>query len=289
MDRVHQVDQTVLEIVSRAETTISRPLNEQAVVDNSTIANWIMTFSEFYLAYHMVAAGNVQLLLMDRSLSSTRNNLMYDTSRKRRWKSDCAICDLEIDGLPFDMNEIELARHRILNDALGIPTPRGDYLRYSVIYLLQKSGKAMTPDQTCSSLGIREDDRVGRVKRYLARSVQEELLEESAGSYSINPKYTNSWDRTKKLVLTIGQRLFEERVENPMKIEKCGKAQWLTTRDLALLTLFTIHMLVEACWAKHCLLIGVTKDTIASDFRSHLIPVCVNSGIWKANAERARY
>jgi hypothetical protein len=61
-------------------------LNEQAVVDNSTIANWIMTFSEFYLAYHMVAAGKVQLLLLDRSLHSTRNNLMYDTSRKRRWK-----------------------------------------------------------------------------------------------------------------------------------------------------------------------------------------------------------
>jgi len=286
VDRVQQVDQTVFQTAQGAQSTLSRPLTEQAVVDNSTIASWIMTFSEFYLAYHMVTAEKVQLLLLDRSLSSTRTSLMYDTSRRQRWKSECAICDLEVEGLPFDMNEIELARHRIVNQALGTPTPRGDYLRYAIIYLLQASRKPMTVDQICQGLKIAESDRVERVKKYLARSVQEEFLEESGGSYAINPRYVDSWDRTRKLVLAVGRRLFEEQAGNPMKIEKCGAEQWITTRDLALLTLFTIHMLVEACWSKRCLLIGVTKDTIASDFRSHLIPVCVNSGIWRAEAEQ---
>jgi len=282
VDRVQDVDQTVLEAWQRGESTVGKPLTEQAVVDNSTIASWIMAFSEFYLAYHLVSSEDVHVLLLDRSLSGTRTSLMYDTSRKQRWKTDCAICDLEIDGVPFDMNEIELARHRIVNEELGTPTPRGDYLRYAIIFLLEREGKPLTFDEVCGGLGIRGEDRAKRVERYLSRSVQEGFLLESHGRYSINPRYAQSWERVKRLVSTVARQLFEESSANPMRIWKGGKERWLTTRDLALLTLFTIHMLLEECWAKRCLLIGITKDTTARDFRSHVIPVCLGSGIWSA-------
>ena len=281
IDRVQDVDQTVLEMYRGAESTITKPITEQGVVDNSTIANWIMTFAEFYLAYHMVAAEKVRILLLDRSLSNMRINLMYDTSRKRRWRTDCAICDLEVDRTPFDINEIELARHRIINERLGTPTPRGDDLRYAMIYLLEHEKKSMTLDEICESLKIRGEDRVKRADRLLARSVEEGFLLESGARHSFNPRYVNSWDRAKRLVLTIGRQLFEESSPNPMRVKKGEEDRWLTTRDLAILTLITIHMLMEECWARRCLLIGVTKDTTARDFRSHVVPVCVGSGIWK--------
>ncbi len=282
VDRVQDVDQTVLENRQRAQSTITKPLTEQALVDNSTIASWIMTLSELYLAYQTVSTENVRILFLDRSLANTRTSLMYDTSRKQRWKTECAICDLDVDGTPFDVNEIELARHHIINDALGTPSARGDYLRYAMIYLLERVKMPRTLNEICDGLGIREGERVKRVERYLARSVEESFLIESGGRYSINPRYVGSWDRAKKLVLTVTRHLFEESSANPMRIRKRGEEVWLTTHDLALLTLFTIHMLMEECWARRCLLIGVTKDTTARDFRSHVIPVCVASGIWKA-------
>jgi len=282
VDRVQDVDQTVLETRQRAQSTITKPLTEQALVDNSTIASWIMTLSELYLAYQTVVTEKVRVLFLDRSLANTRTSLMYDTSRKQRWKTECAICDLDVDGTPFDINEIELARHHIINDALGTPPARGDYLRYSIIYLLERVKMPRTLNEICDGVGIREDERVKRVERYLARSVQEGFLSESGGRYSINPRYVGNWDRAKKLVLTVTRHLFEGSSANPMRIKKRGEEVWLTTHDLALLTLFTIHMLMEECWARRCLLIGVTKDTTARDFRSHVIPVCVASGIWKA-------
>jgi len=285
VDLVQDVDQTILAGGQRAESAITKPMTEQAVVDNSTIANWIMTLSEFYLAYHMVASESVRILLLDRSLSSMRGNLMLDTSRKKRWKTECAICDLEVDGTAFDINEIELARHRIINDTLGTPSPRGDYLRYAIIYLLERTKKPMALDEICRELGIKGDDRVKRAERYLSRSVEEKFLLESNGSYRINPRYVGSWDRAKKLVLATTHHLFEESSTNPMRIKKHGKEVWFTTHDLALLTLFTIHMLIEECWTRKCLLIGVTKDTTARDFRSHVIPVCVGSGMWKVERE----
>ncbi|MFH0849120.1 MAG: DNA double-strand break repair nuclease NurA [archaeon] len=281
VDRVQDVDQTVREMWQRGESTVTKPLTEEGVVDNSTIASWIMSFSEFYLAYQMVAAEDVRILLLDRSLSSTRTSLMYDTSRKQRWKTDCAICDFEVDGTPFDANDIELARHRIINEGLGTPTPRGDELRYSIIYLLERLKKPLTFKEICVALGINEEDREKRAERLLSRSVTEGFLVESGGRYSLNPRYADSWDRTKKLVLTVGRQLFEDQCANPMRIKRGDEERWLTTRDLAMLTLFVINMLMEACWAKGCLLIGITKDTTARDFRSHVIPVCVGSGIWK--------
>jgi hypothetical protein len=61
-----------------------------------------------------------------------------------------------------------------------------------------------------------------------------------------------------------------------MKILKDGKEQWLTTVDIAFLTLFTLQLLIEECWQKRILLIGMTKDTAARDFKRQLIPIMHN-------------
>jgi hypothetical protein len=41
-------------------------------------------------------------------------------------------------------------------------------------------------------------------------------------------------------------------------------------------------MLIEQCWEKRILLLGITKDTTARDFKTHLIPVCINNKIWNS-------
>ena len=46
-----------------------------------------------------------------------------------------------------------------------------------------------------------------------------------------------------------------------MKVWKNGEWHWLTTQDMAFLTLFTLNLLVEECWRKRILLVGMTKDT----------------------------
>jgi hypothetical protein len=43
-----------------------------------------------------------------------------------------------------------------------------------------------------------------------------------------------------------------------------GKSIGLTL-DIAFLTLFALQMLMEECWKKNILLVGVTKDTAARD------------------------
>jgi len=86
----------------------------------------------------------------------------------------------------------------------------------------------------------------------------------------------------------MGHQLFEGTRANPMRVRKGGEFQWLTTQDLAFLSLYCLYMLVEECWRRRVLLIGITKDTTARDFKAHVVPVCGNEGIWKVDERKLR-
>jgi hypothetical protein len=285
IDRVHELDQALMRPSGPGQLTISNQMTEQATIDNSSIAGWVMTFSEIYLAYKMVAEEGARIILLDRSLSGTWSNLIRDTMRGSRWKTDGAIHGFEIDGIPIDANEMGYGRHRALNLALRTPPARGDYLRYALMYHLERAGRAMGLEDICAGLGLVEEGRRERALKLLDRSAGEGYLAKAGDRYSLKPRYFGSWDRLKGLVLKVGGRLFESEKDNPMRVESGGERKWITTQDLAFLSLYCLLMLLEECWAKKALLMGVTKDTTAGDFKAHLIPLCIEEGIWKADPE----
>jgi len=52
---------------------------------------------------------------------------------------------------------------------------------------------------------------------------------------------------------------------------------------MAFLTLFTLNLLVEKCWERHILLVGITKDTAARDLKNHVLPILVSNHVWKTD------
>ncbi len=274
------VEQAYMELGEDGNVTVDKPLTDGAVINNSTISNWIMTFSEFYLAHKLAKSEDVKILLLDRSLCTMHSSLVYDTRRRKRLWNTCAILDFEVDDTKVDENDLAYNRHRVANNVLGLPPARGDYLRYSLIYLLEDKGP-LSISEIYETFKLDSEDRRKRVLRFLSHSVTEGYLHESQGKYEVAPKYLNSWKKIKRLVEDIGQRLFEDTTSgNPMQVRKNGEKCWLTTLDMAFLTLFCLYMLVELCWRRRILLLGVTKDTTARDFKTHLIPVCLTEKIW---------
>jgi hypothetical protein len=166
---------------------------------------------------------------------------------------------------------------------LALPPPRADYLRYAIVDLVKLRG-ALSEKQILAEFSIADEKRAGRVKRYLKYLVEKKVLSEKHDVYALNPRYARTWERIKKLVTNLGDRFFFNKTaetENLMKILKDGKEHWLTTLDVAFLTLFTLHMLVEECWNRRILLVGITKDTAARDFKRQLIPIMHNEGLLK--------
>ncbi len=283
VNEVVDAEHAFMELAAGDAKTVSKPLTDEMVVNNASIANWVMTFSEFYLAYKLVASQpSLKILFMDRSLSTTHGSLIFDTKHSPLWKT-CAIQDCEIGGEKVDENDLAYSRHRIINSFLNLPPRRGDYLRYATIYNLEQKGP-QNLDEICTAFEAHSEDRRKRVQRFLDRAVKEKYLKEKLGTYEVQPLYRDSWTRVKALVEAASSQLFGgHTTENPLQIEKNGRKCWLTTLDMAFLTLFSLYMLIEECWKKHVLLLGITKDTTARDFKTHLIPICLSNRIWKSS------
>jgi hypothetical protein len=214
------------------------------------------------------------------------SSLMYDTAIKRFWPTNCSILDFEIDGIPLDVNDLTIARQNIINKALDLPPRRGDYLRYAILFsLLNEQKKGVDFDTICSYLKVdpKDENTRKRIQNRIDRSVVQRLIEYSDGKYRLSAHYQSTWARVRKLVSIIGDQMFQSD-EEPFKIQKKGKNKdMITTLDLAFLTLFSLYMLIEECWKYNILLIGITKDTIAHEFKNHVIPICVNNNIWPQN------
>jgi hypothetical protein len=295
VNEIPDIDQTFFEVEQPEEVSFAKPLMDETIISNATIANWIMTFAEYYLAYKFATdqKQNVRIIFLDRSLSIERASLLYDTSKRELWEAKSSIVGYKVNGEPIDINDLTIARQYVCNTDLGLPPPRADYLRYAIIDLAKRRG-ALTEKQILKEFGITDEKRAKRVTRHLNKLVKRGILDEKNETYVLKPKYAATWERIKKLVTSLGDRLFfgnasESETANLMKILKDGKEHWLTTLDIAFLTLFTLHMLMEECWKRHILLVGITKDTAARDFKRQLIPIMHNEDMLKTTISQEEF
>jgi len=295
INEIPDIDQAFFDLEQPGEVSLGKPLMDEAIISNATIANWIMTFAEYYLAYKLATdeSRNMRIILLDRSLSIERASLLYDTSKRELWEAKSSIIGYKVENEPVDMNDLTIARQWVCNTALSLPPPRADYLRYAIVDLVKRKG-ALTEKQILTAFGIIDDKRTSRVKRYLGHLVKTGILSEKNSVYVLNPKYMRTWERIRKLVISLGDRFFfaksaDAETKNLMKILKDGKEHWLTTLDVAFLTLFTLHMLMEECWNRRILLVGITKDTAARDFKRQLIPIMHNEGLLKTGISQEMF
>lgn len=290
VNEIPAVDTSFMAQEQPGEESPSKPATDEEIANNSLIANAIMTFSEFYLAYKLAVdpQQNLRVILLDRSISTERASLLYESRKTSFWEEKSALVGYSVNGMKVDANDLAIARHHVCNKALGLPAPRADYLRHAITCLAEEN-KTLTQTQICEALGITDDKRNKRVEKTLSNLVTKHILTCTEGIYALNKPYIDSWERTKRLTVEIGDQLFSTNQSaetvNSMKIIKDDKEHWLTTLDIAFLTLFALQMLMEECWRKRILLVGITKDTSARDFKRQLVPIMQNEGLLKTQVE----
>ena len=280
IDKIPEIDHTFHD--KDGKVNLMKPITEETIINNTNIANLLMTFSEFYLSYKYASTKKYDIIFMDRSLSNMYSSLLYDTSNRKTWDTNSSILNYKIDDMPIDVNDIIIARHNIIHDKLNLPSPRGDYLRYAIVNLLSRENQELDITQIILLLKINNEEKIRkRIERYVHSSIDEGILEEvKKGKYKIVERYRFSWSRIKRLVTIIGEKIFGENKEHFILDNESGTKKWLTTLDFSFLTLFTLYMLIEECWKNKIILIGITKDTAAQEFKNHVIPICLMNNIW---------
>ncbi len=294
---VPEIDQTFFDETTPGELSLRRPLDDQTIVDNSQIANQIMTFAEYYLAYKLITEPKekpIQLLLMDRSLSTDQAHLAVDTRKKSHWEKNGALIGVEVDGVKIDENDLWLGRYWIHNPELGVLPPRADYLKYYLVFSLRNNGP-QSIDEVCINLDIDDEQTTERIERYMKSLIRYGIIHKQGERYQLEGRYQNTWERIKKLVKMVGDALFLEepqidpQFDKLMKVKKDGEYHWFTTLDMNFLTLFCLYMILEKCWRDNILLVGVTKDTAARDFKRQVIPITTRAGLILENLAHAEF
>ncbi|HEX9262124.1 MAG TPA: hypothetical protein VF893_06305, partial [Candidatus Bathyarchaeia archaeon] len=95
VNEVLEVDHTFSAQEQPSEINPAKILTDEEIANNSLVANAMMTFSEYYLAYKLAtnANENFRIMLMDRSLSTDRASLLYETRKTDFWIAKSTLID----------------------------------------------------------------------------------------------------------------------------------------------------------------------------------------------------
>ncbi|MFW9911908.1 MAG: hypothetical protein ACFFEU_05535 [Candidatus Thorarchaeota archaeon] len=286
INEVPLVDQTILSRAEDGSVDLTVTHTDSWIIDNSAFADYMMTLSEFYLAYRLVSGENpVDILLMDRICSSEVSSSYAETSDFRiDIEKECGLVGQDVDGRPFSATEWVQARRLFGNMELCTPPARGEYLLPRIMAELSAERSGLTRDELSTRMGIDSEPRRERLDKELELAIRGKgaskgIVVRKGKHFSLRPEYHDLRRRLETLVVETCERLFSEdssiSYDERFKVNK----RWLTTNDLSFLALASLYLTIEKSWQNKTLLIGVAKDTSARDLKRQVIPVLNHLGI----------
>jgi hypothetical protein len=296
ISEVPQIDQTLLIRSDDGKVDHSLTYTDSWVVDNSAFADFMMGLAEFFLAYQLVSSDNpVNILLVDRIFSSEVASFYAETSNFRLdLDHECGLIGYRINGRAFTKTEWVYARRLFGNLSSGTPPARGEFLLPRIIVeLMQADGNSLNREEIIKKLGLDNEFRQARLDKELKNGIKgtgdiEGVISRNKEYFVLKSQYRDLKLRIKTLVDDVCGRIFSTDPQVGYEERFKINGRWLTTNDLAFLSLASLYLTVQNCWEKRILLVGVAKDTSARDLKRQVLPVLNYVGRFKGGFTNKR-
>lgn len=230
----------------------------------------LMTMAELYLALRILSSSDLRILFLDRPFSGTYPSLYRDTAFMLRRKT------LALDGLGTKEGRIErfdIRLAHVIGSGITYVPARGIYLPYAVLRYLMQNPKT-TKKELTKSLDLTDEQLKSALKRIriLNENAGGQIIsKEDMNSIQISDRVLSSWRKVRVLALEIADRIFDptKAPKHPLMMDN---GRWLSVTELNALNLFLIEALIEEASKRKVLVIGVAKDTTATDFTRAALP-----------------
>jgi hypothetical protein len=233
----------------------------------------MMTLAELSLALRSLDNDKVKVIFLDRPISGTWG----PASRDLRLLLRSGVSSLTFFETPHGkLTMLDLSIASVLGPGDAYVPVRALYSTYAGIQRLLEKGE-LSRGQLAHELGL-DDDGIDKLAKRLNRmndSYNGQLLEKTGPSLKLCDGVGGYWDRVVDVSKQVLRKLFEDK-GHPLKLE--GN-RWLTVLDLNAVNAFLIFRLMEESIARKVLVIGITKDTSATDFTRSVIPLTVRRGL----------
>ena len=260
-----------------AEETGSAELEFERSADRIPFA--LMTMAELSLAVKAVDDESVRLVFLDRPLSGTFGPLARDP-RLFMARGRSVLLGKETAYGPVTMLDFRLAS--VLGSGDDWASRRTRYLPYAAIQKLLRV-KELSRKELLEEFNLSEERGKQLVKKLLQMHessgkelfVDDDLLRDDA-AFALKENVSNYWPRIKEAVSTVVDRVFNSS-EHPLMMGE-GES-WLTVIDLNTVNTMLMHMLKEKALKRRVLVVGIAKDTSASEFVRAVIPYAKTQGL----------
>jgi len=240
------------------------------------IPNTFMTLAEIYLGTKAIESARI--IFMDRPLSGTYSTLARD-ARLLMKKGSTNLAKLP--GLQGRNTMMDLS----LATTLGAPymaTPtRKKFVPHRILRELM-SGE-LTGDELMRRLSLNERQLSGAIKRLKKydQTYNGELFDEVGPlRLRLREGVAGYWNRSVELARNYTERVYEKG-ESPLNV---GDEEWLTILDVNTVALVLLLWLCELSVQKKVLVIGIAKDTTATDIHRAVLPFAVKKEIVRPRA-----
>jgi hypothetical protein len=239
------------------------------------IPNAFMTLGELYLAYH--SCEKSKIVFLDRPMSGTYSTLARDArlmlrrgdNRLGRWSAEHVVSPLDL-YLAVNLG----------SPAMALPTRRR-YLHLVLLRSLMESPGSL--EKLSSRLGTSEAEtrraakHLGKLDRQYGGAV---LADSSESSFSLRDDVPGYWERVLSLSLRYAKDVFS-RARHPLALK--GE-NYLTILDVNAVALFLLEGMIQRARELGSLLVGIAKDTTATDVARSVLPFASAEGFVKLNA-----
>ncbi|MBI2649270.1 MAG: hypothetical protein HYW93_06415, partial [Thaumarchaeota archaeon] len=234
------------------------------------IPNGLMTLGELYLATKSIERAKI--LFLDRPLSGTYSTLSRDV-RLLLKRGQSNLTKLSFVGKKVSMLDLRLALN-LGSPGMGLPTRRR-YLAHRVIRSLMTGPASIGDLSRRLSAGEAEIGRAVKRIQSFDREHDGELLSSSSSNLALREGVSGYWERVTNLAESHARRVFEEG-SHPLNV---SGNEWLSVLDLNTLCFITLERVCELVKKEKVLLIGIAKDTTATDINRAVLPLATKEGI----------
>ncbi len=259
---------------------VSGELTEHGVeTDPTRVPQALMHFAEYYVAYTALKRSkDIRVLIMDRTISGDIAHISWKMRELIR-EGRISLQGISTSKGIVSSLDLELGRMLVANSDLNLPSPRSQFLKYAAIQALIDDGE-MTVQQLIEKLGANEQRRQKLFEelRKDFRDAFERIPQGESEPFDLKDSTKVYWDRLIEALEFVASKIFNpEKNTHPLQVEIQGREQWITTDDLSYFTLITIYALLKEAWERNVLLLGLVKDTAASELTKAVIPVLENA------------
>ena len=267
------------EDLSNVSGKISEGRNE---ADQNEIPKLLMQLAEYFMAVkNVISNPEIKVVLLDRQPSIDIPHLLHSINALSGNKSNI-LCGMDTTDGTISEADLELAKILHPNDSLKIPTFRGQFLVQTVILRMIQEKSDLS--QIMQALSVND---LTQLQAKLEEFNQQFKIFDKIDNKVFLKKFTEKyWQRVLFGAIAVTTHIFDTPESNhPLILVRNGMSHWISSIDLQYLSLMMIYALLRFAWEKKILLIGVVKDTTASELVKIVIPLLNSTGIKKVSTD----